>query len=101
MFQSGIEVLGRPDIVASVFEAPQDINKNRHKEIFNGGVVAYARFILIYSLSRWRERARVRVDIISMVFPSLPILRHPAFPDLCKAERDSILSPEGRGDLVV
>jgi YHS domain-containing protein len=24
--------------------------------------------------------------------------RHPVFPDLCKAERDCILSPVGRGD---
>jgi hypothetical protein len=62
----------------------------------------------IIFLSRWRERAGVRVDIIS---PLTTSLRHlplagphipcsvlwsgAAFLDLCKAVRNSILSPQG------
>jgi hypothetical protein len=70
-----------------------------------------------YPLSRWRERVEVRVDLISNRFPLTAALRHPVFPDLCKAslsafieilmtgcrcatERDCILSPEGRGGTV-
>jgi hypothetical protein len=34
-----------------------------------------------YTLSRWRERGGVRVDMISGVFPLTAALRHPVFPD--------------------
>lgn len=33
MFESGIDVLRGPDIIGSIFEAPQDINENRHAQI--------------------------------------------------------------------
>jgi hypothetical protein len=51
--------------------------------------------LIINSLSRWRERVGVRVDII---FPLTVALRHPVFFELSIVERDFILSPEGRGD---
>ncbi len=57
-----------------------------------------------FTLSRWRERDRVRpkvalwpVDMI-ITFPLTAALRHPVFSNLRKAERDFILSPEGRGN---
>jgi hypothetical protein len=49
---------------------------------------------VIRPLSRWRERAGVRVGI-RRDFPLTAALRHPVLPYLCKAERDLILSPRG------
>jgi hypothetical protein len=51
-----------------------------------------------FTLSRQRERARVRVDIY--VFPLTAALRHPVFLDLYKSVRDFILSPQGRGSYI-
>jgi hypothetical protein len=51
----------------------------------------------MYPLSRQRERAGVRVDIV-IIFPLTVALRYPVFFELSIVERDFILSPLGRGD---
>jgi hypothetical protein len=79
-------------------------------------------YALSIPLSRQRERAGVRVDMISSVFPLTAAFpasgsgqraifgrhpyfyieereRHPVFPDLCKAERD-LSSPQGERKIV-
>jgi hypothetical protein len=53
----------------------------------------------IDSLSRWRERGGVRVDILTEGFPLTAAMRHPAFLNLYKAGQGFILSPKGRGDI--
>jgi hypothetical protein len=47
------------------------------------------------------ERVRVRGHLanILLYYPRTAALRHPVFSDLCRAERDSILSPQGERNI--